>query len=53
MTPGPGDTDDPQYRRFYAVFYFTNNFVSQKKFQEAWIEKQFPEEWVPMYVLGR
>jgi hypothetical protein len=48
-----GYTDDPQYRRFYAVFYFTNNFVSQKKFQEAWIEKQFPKEWVPMYVLGR
>jgi hypothetical protein len=48
-----GYTGDNQYRLFYAVFYFTRNFISEKKFHTAWTEKQFPKEWVPIYVLAR
>jgi hypothetical protein len=47
-----GYTGDPQYKLFYAVFYFTGNFFTQKRFISAWKEKQFPEDWVPIYVMA-
>lgn len=47
-----GYTGDPQYKLFYAVFYFTGNFFTQKRFNSAWKEKKFPKEWVPIYVLA-
>jgi hypothetical protein len=48
-----GYTADPQYRLFYAVFYFARSLVSEKRFGAAWAEKRFPKEWVPIYVLAR
>lgn len=47
-----GYTDDDTYHLFYAVFYLTRDFWGQEKFAVAWNEKKFPENWIPIYVVG-
>jgi hypothetical protein len=48
-----GYTGDTQYKLFYAVFYFADNFLSRKRFLTFWAEKKFPKEWIPIFVVGK
>lgn len=47
-----GYTGDTDYNLFYAVFYVTKDFWGQDKFNLAWKEKNFPQNWRAFYVVG-
>ncbi|MEQ5110498.1 hypothetical protein [Providencia vermicola] len=48
-----GYTGDRDYRIFYAVFYVIEDFWGQDKFMEVWKEQDFPQNWIPFYVVGK
>jgi len=48
-----GYTGDNDYNLFYAVFYVTNDFWGQAKFDEVWKEKEFPKNWRSYYIVGK
>ena len=47
-----GYNNDPDYKIFYAVFYVEPGVVSKPIFMEIWEEKNFPQNWVPIFVEG-
>jgi hypothetical protein len=47
---GYGRHDD--YNNFYAVFYLAQLFCSKERFEEAWTELIFPENWHPIYTVA-
>ncbi len=48
-----GYTGDKDYTVFYAVFYVTEDFWGVKKFISVWNDYDFPNNWVPIYVVGK
>ena len=48
-----GYTGDSDYKLFYAVFYVTSDFWGEAKFKTVWKEKEFPENWLAFYILGK
>ena len=48
-----GYTGDKDYSVFYAVFYVTEDFWGERKFQEFWKELKFPENWRAYYKVGK
>ena len=47
-----GYTGDKDYEIFYAVFYVTEDFWGKKKFDNAWKEFNFPDNWKAIYIVG-
>lgn len=47
-----GYTGDPRYHLFYAVFYVKNDFWGAEKFNTAWKQKKFPDNWKAFWVVG-
>ncbi|MBL1411102.1 PD-(D/E)XK nuclease domain-containing protein [Sphingobacterium faecale] len=45
-----GYDNNPTYKIFYAVFYVKAGILSPKRFHEIWKEKEFPENWKPIFV---
>lgn len=48
-----GYTGDADYREFYAVFYVTEDFWGEDRFQVIWKEKKFPNNWKGYYKVGK
>lgn len=48
-----GYTGDNDYNIFYAVFYVTTDFWGLEKFRNVWNENKFPQNWIPVYVVGK
>jgi hypothetical protein len=48
-----GYTGDNDYNLFYAVFYVKSDFWGIEKFNTAWSEKGFPDNWRAFYVVGK
>ncbi|MBG3019371.1 hypothetical protein GHV24_05570 [Proteus mirabilis] len=48
-----GYTGDNDYNIFYAVFYVTTDFWGLEKFRNVWSENKFPQNWIPIYVVGK
>ncbi|ALZ96740.1 hypothetical protein APT61_12220 [Leclercia adecarboxylata] len=48
-----GYTGDNDYSIFYAVFYVTTDFWGLEKFRNVWKENKFPNNWIPIYVVGK
>lgn len=48
-----GYTGDNDYNIFYAVFYVTTDFWGLEKFRNVWAENKFPQNWIPIYVVGK
>ncbi|EPU1022796.1 hypothetical protein ACVUNK_004389, partial [Escherichia coli] len=48
-----GYTGDNDYNIFYAVFYVTTDFWGLEKFMNVWNENKFPQNWIPVYVVGK
>jgi hypothetical protein len=48
-----GYTGDNDYRVFYAVFYVIEDFWGQDKFSKVWSDQNFPNNWIPIYVVGK
>lgn len=48
-----GYTGDRDYSIFYAVFYVTEDFWGTEKFSQVWKEQKFPQNWIPIYVVGK
>ena len=47
-------TDDPEYNRFYAVFYISSQkLISEKAFLSEWGDKNFPSNWKAIVVFGK
>lgn len=47
-----GYTGDPDYERFYAVFYVSTDLWGLPKFKQIWKEKDFPDNWKGLYIVG-
>lgn len=47
-----GYNDNPSYNTFYAVFYVPAGMCPRIRFDKAWAEKAFPDNWKPIYVEG-
>lgn len=43
---------NPNYKRFYAVFYVTEDFWGMQTFKEVWKGK-FPSNWKGYYIVGK
>lgn len=48
-----GYTGDDDYRLFYAVFYVTDDLIGKERFNAIWEEKNFPQNWKALYIVGR
>ncbi len=48
-----GYQNDADYKLFYAVFYVTNDFIGQIRFNEIWKDYSFPRNWKGIYCIGR
>lgn len=42
----------PTYKIFYAVFYIKPGIWTKSRFDEVWKEKEFPENWKGILVIG-
>jgi len=42
----------PTYKIFYAVFYVKPGIWTKSRFDEVWKEKEFPENWKGILVIG-
>jgi hypothetical protein len=40
------------YKQFYAVFYIAPGNITESRFKHIWSEKNFPENWKAIFVLG-
>lgn len=47
-----GYSNHPTYKIFYAVFYVKPDIWGRKKFGEVWKEKNFPQNWKGIYIVG-
>ena len=47
-----GYTGNPKLNLYYAVFYLTADFWGQERYRLAWSEFKFPDNWVPIFVVG-
>jgi hypothetical protein len=47
-----GYTGDQDYNVYYAVFYVTNDFWGESKFEQVWADNKFPKNWRAFYVVG-
>lgn len=47
-----GYSGNNSYINFYAVFYATSGVMSELRFQQIWLEKQFPDNWKGILVHG-
>ncbi len=47
-----GYDKNPTYKLFYAVFYVKPGIWTKKRFDDVWEEKEFPENWKGIYVIG-
>lgn len=48
-----GYSKNPIYRIFYAVFYISPGICSLNRFLTIWDEKNFPQNWKSIYVIGQ
>jgi len=47
-----GYTGNPKFNLYYAVFYLTSDFWGHDRYQLAWSEYKFPNNWIPIFVVG-
>ncbi|RBQ29304.1 PD-(D/E)XK nuclease domain-containing protein [Aliarcobacter vitoriensis] len=47
-----GYNGDQDYNVYYAVFYVTNDFWGESKFEQVWADNKFPKNWRAFYVVG-
>jgi hypothetical protein len=47
-----GYNNDPHYKIFYAVFYVEPGVISKPIFWEIWEEKNFPQNWIAIFIEG-
>jgi hypothetical protein len=48
-----GYQKDKTYKIFYAVFYVKNDVIGKLRFDEIWKEYNFPNNWKPIYCIGK
>ncbi|MBX9886929.1 MAG: hypothetical protein K2Y30_03225 [Flavobacteriaceae bacterium] len=48
-----GYSNHPVYKIFYAVFYVTPGVCTLKRFDYLWNNLNFPDNWKPIYVIGK
>lgn len=48
-----GYDNNPVYKLFYAVFYVKPGIWTKTRFDEVWKEKEFPENWKGIFVIGK
>lgn len=41
-----------EYTVFYAVYYLTRDFEGEERYQQAWSQFAFPDNWRPLFVVG-
>jgi len=53
ISDSQGYTNDFNYSFFYAVFYVTQDFLGNSRFTETWKKHNLPDNWIPIYIVGR
>jgi len=48
-----GYENHPIFKKFYAVFYVTEDFLGTERFMATWKSRNYPNNWTPIYVIGK
>ncbi|WP_032698537.1 hypothetical protein [Pseudomonas syringae] len=48
-----GYAEHSHYRKFFVLFYVVDDFLGSDRFFEVWKSRNHPENWTPIYVIGK